>query len=322
MRRRKQAVVTRRLVPLSGQEPGPVDVGSHERSRVMLEQAFDDGNIIFKWGYFGFGSLWVPHLLNCFDHFAVDPAITPVRATGHQLVKREHRFWIHWWEVSISQCVIIDFRFLLFTVFLVHRIRCRSSAFGAECCTSWSTCCWHEWLERRLIRSKSSLSSCVVKAHIQDEEGVGGERSGSVLRHWGYWCSWQTEPFLLSGLSKRCLGVDAWSSWDLATLSGGETFCPWPTIETGDSWLAGFGFWRNPPQWKWAGAAKRAHPPRSSGSSGSRVSLCRGLNCGRIWSPGCDVTSCCESVVANWSSAIGRAVRNGEPIVVAVYADC
>ena len=48
MRRRRQAVVTRRLVPLSGQEPGPVGVGRHERSRVMLEQAFDDGNIEFK----------------------------------------------------------------------------------------------------------------------------------------------------------------------------------------------------------------------------------------------------------------------------------
>ena len=48
MRRRKQAVITRRVVPLSGQEPGPVDVGSLERSRVMLEQAFDDGNIEFK----------------------------------------------------------------------------------------------------------------------------------------------------------------------------------------------------------------------------------------------------------------------------------
>ena len=48
MRRRKQAVIARRLLPLSGQEPGPVDVGSHERNRVMLEQAFDDGNIDFK----------------------------------------------------------------------------------------------------------------------------------------------------------------------------------------------------------------------------------------------------------------------------------
>ena len=48
MRRRKQAVITRGLVPLLGQEPGPVDVGSHERSLVMLEPAFDDGNIEFK----------------------------------------------------------------------------------------------------------------------------------------------------------------------------------------------------------------------------------------------------------------------------------
>ena len=48
MRRRKEAVITRRLVPLPGQEPSPVDVGSPEQSRVMLEQAFDDGNIEFK----------------------------------------------------------------------------------------------------------------------------------------------------------------------------------------------------------------------------------------------------------------------------------
>ena len=85
-RRRRQAVITRRLVPQSGQEPGPVDFGSHERSRVMLEQAFDDGIVEFKGGYSRFDSLWVPHLLNCLDQFAVDPAITPVNATGHQLV--------------------------------------------------------------------------------------------------------------------------------------------------------------------------------------------------------------------------------------------
>ena len=47
-RRRRQAVITRRLVPLSGQEPGPVDFGSHERSRVLLEQAFDDGMVEFR----------------------------------------------------------------------------------------------------------------------------------------------------------------------------------------------------------------------------------------------------------------------------------
>ena len=47
-RRRMQAVITRRFVPLSGQEPGPVGFGSREWSRELLEQAFDDGNGEFK----------------------------------------------------------------------------------------------------------------------------------------------------------------------------------------------------------------------------------------------------------------------------------
>ena len=47
-RKLRQAVITCRLVPLAREEPGPVDFGSHERSRVMLEQAFDDGIVDFK----------------------------------------------------------------------------------------------------------------------------------------------------------------------------------------------------------------------------------------------------------------------------------
>ena len=62
-RGRQQAVITRRFVPLSGQEPGPVEFGSHERSREMLEQAFDDGYDEIKLGYCRFRSSWVPHFL-------------------------------------------------------------------------------------------------------------------------------------------------------------------------------------------------------------------------------------------------------------------
>ena len=45
---RRQAVITRRFVPLSGQGPGPAGFGSRERSRELLEQAFDYGNVEFK----------------------------------------------------------------------------------------------------------------------------------------------------------------------------------------------------------------------------------------------------------------------------------
>ena len=47
-RRQKHAVITRSFVPLSGQQPGPTEIGSHERSRDLLEQALDDGNDAFK----------------------------------------------------------------------------------------------------------------------------------------------------------------------------------------------------------------------------------------------------------------------------------
>ena len=47
-RRREDAVIARRFVPLSGKEPGPVEFGNREWSRELLEQAFDDGNLDFK----------------------------------------------------------------------------------------------------------------------------------------------------------------------------------------------------------------------------------------------------------------------------------
>ena len=150
MRRRKHAVITRHFVPLSGQEPNPVDFGSHERSRVMLEQAFDDGNGEFNRGYLRFGSLWVPYLLNCLDHFPVDPAITPVRATGHQLVTLCRSVCAEagaqfldplMGSKHLAMCFYSFLVFFSSLYFLVHRIKCRSSTFGAECCTSWSTCC-------------------------------------------------------------------------------------------------------------------------------------------------------------------------------------
>ena len=45
---RRQAVIIRRFVPLSGQEPGLAGFGNRERNKEMLEQAFNDGNVEFK----------------------------------------------------------------------------------------------------------------------------------------------------------------------------------------------------------------------------------------------------------------------------------
>ena len=88
--------------------------------------------------------------LNCLDLFPVAAAITPVRATGHQLVPlcrsvcaKERAQVLD--PLMGSKCLTMHFIalivFLSSLYFLVHRIRRRSPAVGTECCTFWSTCC-------------------------------------------------------------------------------------------------------------------------------------------------------------------------------------
>ena len=133
--------------------------------------------------------------LNCLDHFPVDPAIAPVRANEHQLVTlcrsicAGQRAQI-WDPLIASKCFTTYFitfvAFLSSLYFPVHRIRSCSSTFGTGCCTFWSTCCWHKQYQGRPIRSKSSASSCALKAHVQKEESVGSRWSRPVLRHWSH----------------------------------------------------------------------------------------------------------------------------------------
>ena len=86
-RRRRRAVVTRPLVPLAGGASVPFVGSSHERSRDLLEEAFDVGMYHIRCAYSWCPNI-APHFL-CFvifDHFNNDPVATPIHATGHQLV--------------------------------------------------------------------------------------------------------------------------------------------------------------------------------------------------------------------------------------------
>ena len=85
--RRSRAVVTRRLVLLAGGASVPFAGSSLERSRELLEEAFDVGMYHIRCAY-SWCSNFAPHFL-CFvilDHFKNDPVATPIHATGHQLV--------------------------------------------------------------------------------------------------------------------------------------------------------------------------------------------------------------------------------------------
>ena len=122
------------------------------------------------------------NLLNCLDHFPVDPATSPVNATGQQLVTlcrsicAEERAQILdqlLGNMYLTSYLIISIVFLSSLYFLVHRIRCRSPPFGTGYYTLWSTSCQHKWHQRRRFRSESSTSKYAFKAHIQNERKCG-----------------------------------------------------------------------------------------------------------------------------------------------------
>ena len=85
--RRGPAVVTRRLVPPAGGASVPFASSSLERSRELLQEAFDVGMYHIRCAYSWCSNIAPP--LFCFvilDHFNKDPVATAIHATGHQLV--------------------------------------------------------------------------------------------------------------------------------------------------------------------------------------------------------------------------------------------
>ena len=85
--RRGRAIVTRRSVPLAGGASVPFASSSHERSRELLEEAFDVGMYTIRFAYSWCSNI-APHFfcLVILDHFNNDPVATPIHATEQQLV--------------------------------------------------------------------------------------------------------------------------------------------------------------------------------------------------------------------------------------------
>ena len=85
--RRRLAVVTRRLAPMASIAPVPFPSSSHERSRDLLEEAFDNGMYHISCGYFVvFHDCSSFLVLVVSDHFSNAPVATPNNATGRHLV--------------------------------------------------------------------------------------------------------------------------------------------------------------------------------------------------------------------------------------------
>ena len=83
---RRRAVVTRRFVPLAGGASMPFPGSSHERSRELLEEAFDVGMYHIRCTFVMLQYCSSFLVLVVLDHFENDAVTTPIHATGHQLV--------------------------------------------------------------------------------------------------------------------------------------------------------------------------------------------------------------------------------------------
>ena len=107
------------------------------------------------------------------------------------VLRRGHKIFSHWWEVSIIGTCSKVSHLPLFTVFFVQRVRCRSQSIRTRCCTFWSSCSGHHWHQRRRVTSEPNQSANTLKTIVQAEEGVGAKEVGRVFCHWCYRCSWQ-----------------------------------------------------------------------------------------------------------------------------------
>ena len=206
-RRQKRAFITRGLVPLSGQQPGPVEFERLERRRKLLEQAFEQCNDEFKGGYFEFGSLGFSFRWICPEHFSVGPAIARKFSTGNHLVnvfrsvcaEQRAQFLDSLMASKFFTCffyvfsVFHSFRsFPFFTVFFLFTVLDAVLHHLGQGYTLWSTCSRHQWYQCRRMGSQLFPSSCAVKTLVRNDEGVGSRWSRSVLRHCSNGCGWKT----------------------------------------------------------------------------------------------------------------------------------
>ena len=86
-RRSRSARISHRFVPPARNALAPIDFSSRDHSRTLLEQAFDDSMYQLNWGFSsGAPGRFLNSVVSVLDHFAADPAIIPINATGQQLV--------------------------------------------------------------------------------------------------------------------------------------------------------------------------------------------------------------------------------------------
>ena len=166
--RRRPAVVTRRLVNLAGIAPVPFASSSHERSRELLEEAFDNGMYQIRCGY-----CVVFHDCSSFlvlfvsDHFSIDPVATLINATGHQLV-------------TLCGSICAEERAQFLEPLMSSKYWCRTMSFGMCSSFAWLFTGLDDVLGR--VERKDQSSPRTVPHTFGTTDTSGDETEGSEPR--------------------------------------------------------------------------------------------------------------------------------------------
>ena len=153
---------------------------------------------------------------------------------------------------------------------------------------------------------KSGAQESSVQEDIPNEEGVRSNGGWEVFCDWGDGCCEYAKPLLLSVVQKKRVCAYPWAPWSVAALSGASSSGSRPAFAPWDNWVARTGF-----SWKstgggGAGAAEGGHSEGSSGCTGSRAPIRRGLDLWRSWCDRPSIASAVQGVVSGGCSEDGR----------------
>ena len=160
-----------------------------------------------------------------------------------------------------------------------------------------------------------------VQENFADEEGSRGNWAWQALRDRTIRCCQYTQPLLLSVVLEECVRAHTWAPWKVAAFSGTSSLCPWQALGSGNTWVARVGFPGESVDWRWAGAAEGEDSEGSSCSTGSRASVCRGLDLWRSWCRRPSVASPDKGVLPGRCLEDGRHLWTHRETVGAVCAN-
>ena len=156
----------------------------------------------------------------------------------------------------------------------------------------------------RLMLARGAGKFCPRK--LTDEEGIRGNRTWEVLCDGAIRCWQHAQPLLLSVVPEECVRAYPWAPWSVAAFSGTSSLCSWPALASGNTWVARAGFPGESIDWGWAGVAEGEDSEGSFCITGSRASVCRGLDFWRSWCRRSSVASPDKGVLLGGRNEDGR----------------